>query len=94
MLWVLHLASDAGIVVTDYTDDALGELAEHPGGSGEFTRVLLRPRMTITDISRQKEAEGIHQRVHEFCALARSVNFPVACEPVVVGATSSGTEVR
>jgi len=29
MLWVLHLCADAGIVVTEYTDEAWGEMVEH-----------------------------------------------------------------
>src|SRR5581483_3047159 len=47
MLWVLHLCADAGIVITEYVDEAEGEMAEHADGSGEFTRVTLRPRMKI-----------------------------------------------
>ena len=82
MLWVLHLCADAGIVVTSYSDEAVGEMVEHPDGSGEFTRVVLRPYMTITDESRTAEAEAIHHRAHEVCALARSVNFHVELEPV------------
>src|SRR5260370_2937938 len=52
MLWVLHICADAGIVVTEYSDEAAGEMLEHPDGSGEFTLVTLYPRMTITDGSR------------------------------------------
>src|SRR5579863_4217850 len=52
MLWVLHLCADAGITITEYSDEAIGDVVENPDGSGEFTRVLLRPRMTITDSSR------------------------------------------
>ena len=89
MLWALHYCADAGIVITDYTDDAAGEVAEHADGSGEFTRVTLRPRMTITDAGRIAEAIAIHERVHHVCALARSVNFEVVCEPVVTGATAA-----
>jgi len=77
MLWVLHLCADAGIVVTEYADAALGEMAEHPDGAGEFTRVVLRPRMRITDAARVEEAIKIHDRAHHVCCLARSVNFPV-----------------
>src|SRR5580698_7401504 len=54
MLVLLHLCADAGIVVTDYVDEAEGELDEYTdehGDSGEFIRVVLRPRMTITDAS-------------------------------------------
>jgi len=86
MLWALHYCADAGIVITSYTDDAHGELSEHADGSGEFTRVTLRPRMTITDAARIDEAAAIHQRVHHVCALARSVNFEVVCEPVITAA--------
>jgi organic hydroperoxide reductase OsmC/OhrA len=86
MLWALHYCADAGIVITSYSDEAQGEMVERADGSGEFTRVMLRPRMTITDASRIGEAAAIHQRVHHVCALARSVNFEVACEPVVTAA--------
>jgi organic hydroperoxide reductase OsmC/OhrA len=87
MLWVLHLCADAGIVITAYTDDAAGEMVENEDGSGQFGRVLLRPRMTITDAARVEEARALHAKAHRFCFIARSVNFPVEHEPVV---TSSG----
>ncbi len=77
MMWVLHLCADAGIVVTEYADDALGEMAEHADGAGEFTRVVLRPRMRITDAGRVEEATKMHDRAHHVCCLARSMNFPV-----------------
>lgn len=83
MLWVLHLCADAGIVIVAYSDDAMGEVVEHSDGSGEFTRVVLRPRMKITDPSRVAEAIAIHDRAHEVCCLARSMNFPVEHEVVV-----------
>jgi organic hydroperoxide reductase OsmC/OhrA len=83
MLWVLHWCADAGIVVTEYADEAIGEMQERADGSGEFTRVVLRPRMTIEDGSRTAEVVAIHARVHEVCAIARSVNFPVQVEPTV-----------
>src|SRR5215470_17206822 len=35
MLWVLHLCADAGIVITEYIDEAAGEMIEHADGSGE-----------------------------------------------------------
>jgi organic hydroperoxide reductase OsmC/OhrA len=83
MLWALHWCADAGIVVTEYVDDARGEMVERGDGAGEFTRAVLQPRMSITDASRVEDALAIHARVHEVCAIARSVNFPVECKPVV-----------
>jgi organic hydroperoxide reductase OsmC/OhrA len=83
MLWVLHLCADAGIVITDYVDEPTGEMVEHADGSGEFTRVVLRPRMVITDAARTADAAAIHDRAHAVCCLARSVNFPVEHEVTV-----------
>jgi organic hydroperoxide reductase OsmC/OhrA len=83
MLWVLHLCADAGIVILDYTDEAVGEMVEHRDGSGEFTRVVLHPRMRISDAARATEAKEIHHRAHAVCGLARSMNFSVECEPEI-----------
>jgi organic hydroperoxide reductase OsmC/OhrA len=78
MLWVLHLCADAGIVIVDYLDHPEGETVDD-----RFTSVTLRPRMNITDAARRDDAAAIHARVHEVCCLARSVNFPVHCEPEI-----------
>ena len=86
MLWVLHLCADAGIVVTEYADQAEGEMIEHEDGSGEFTRVVLRPRMTVTDAARIADVIALHRRAHELCFVARSMSFPVEQDPVVVAA--------
>jgi organic hydroperoxide reductase OsmC/OhrA len=84
MLWFLHLCADAGLAVTEYEDDATGEMSEHADGSGEFTRVMLRPCAVITDPARIADAIALHARAHELCFIARSVNFAVEQEPVVV----------
>ena len=90
MLWVLHLSADAGIVITEYSDEASGEMIEREDGSGEFTRVVLRPRMSVTDAGRMAEAVAVHHRAHQVCALARSVNFAVECEPEVTQGRPGG----
>ena len=84
MMWVLHLCSSAGIAITEYSDEAFGEMAEHPDGAAEFTRVTLRPRMAITDPARIEEAQAVHHRAHQVCCLARSMNFPVDHQVVVI----------
>jgi organic hydroperoxide reductase OsmC/OhrA len=84
MLWVLHLCADAGIVITEYSDEPDGVMTENPDGSGHFTEVTLHPRMQITDAARTEEAKALHQRAHQFCAIAHSVNFPVLCVPSVL----------
>jgi organic hydroperoxide reductase OsmC/OhrA len=84
MLSMLHLCADAGITVTSYTDDATGIMRQNADGSGEFVQVTLRPRLSLADASRAPELHALHERAHELCFIARSVNFPVRCEPGLV----------
>ena len=77
MLWYLHLCSDAGIVVTDYIDDATGTMIESSNGGGQFTEVTLNPIVTVTEESMIEKANELHQRANELCYIANSVKFPV-----------------
>lgn len=81
MLWYLHLASDAGIVVLDYEDRPLGRGESLPSGAGRFAEALLRPRAVLKAGADLAKAEAIHHQIHEVCFIARSVNFPVRIEP-------------
>jgi organic hydroperoxide reductase OsmC/OhrA len=81
MLWVLHLCASAGITVTAYDDKPEGTMTENADGGGEFTRVVLRPHVTITDEARAAELPALHAQAHHLCFIARSVNFPVEHEP-------------
>lgn len=80
-LWYLGLCAGAGIVVTDYEDRAEGWMVEEAGGAGQFTRVILRPRVTLAPGTDAATAADLHHKAHEMCFIARSVNFPVAAEP-------------
>lgn len=81
MLWYLHYAAVDGVVVTRYADQpmAMGEVG--PAGAGRFTSAVLRPSIVLRTGSDDALAHAIHGRIHEVCFIARSVNFPVACEP-------------
>jgi len=83
MLWFLHLCSDAGIVVTAYVDNPHGVMVEEADGAGQFRSVTLRPEVTMADPTRHAETGPLHHRAHKLCYIARSVNFPVFCEPTV-----------
>ncbi|MGV6873255.1 OsmC family protein [Pseudochelatococcus sp. B33] len=81
MLWYLHYASDAGIVVTAYEDSPIGIGEVTADGTGRFTSAILRPRITVPPGADIDAATTIHHRIHEVCFIARSVNFPVSYEP-------------
>lgn len=83
MLWYLHLCADAGVVVTDYCDDAQGILAETANGVGRFTEVVLRPRVTVAAADMIEAAMSLHSEASATCFIAGSVNFPVRHEPLI-----------
>jgi organic hydroperoxide reductase OsmC/OhrA len=83
MLWYLHLCAVAGVTVTAYADDARGTMAEAADGSGRFTEVVLRPRITVADSSMLEAAAGLHKEANEKCFIANSVNFTLRHEPVI-----------
>lgn len=84
MLWYLHLAAEAGIVVTAYVDQASGVMVITADGGGHFTSAVLQPQVTIRPGGDPDLAARLHTRAHELCFIANSVNFPVACEPTVI----------
>jgi organic hydroperoxide reductase OsmC/OhrA len=81
MLWFLHLASDAGIVVRSYCDEPVGVGETAPGGAGRFVRATLRPRIDVEKGADIGIADRLHREVHRYCFIARSVNFPIDYEP-------------
>lgn len=80
MLSYLHMAVRAGVVVTAYTDDAVGTMRQE-GLGGAFAEVLLRPRVTVADASMVEAARAAHAEARKVCFIANSVNFPVRHEP-------------
>lgn len=94
MLWFLHQAANDGLVVVGYADEAVGTMRVESAGAGQFTDVVLRPRVTVRvpgpdddgdDVDDRPVTDArllaVHQRAHDHCFLARSVNFPVLLEP-------------
>ncbi|MDR7232318.1 organic hydroperoxide reductase OsmC/OhrA [Caulobacter sp. BE264] len=77
MLWYLHLASSAGIVVRGYRDSPLGVGESTPDGAGRFLRATLRPHIVVEAGADLAKADAIHHEIHKVCFIARSVNFPV-----------------
>lgn len=85
MLWFLHLCSVAGIVVVDYTDEAIGIMEETSDGSGRFKEVTLQPKVIITEASRIEEANKLHHQANKMCFIANSCNFPIKHVPACEG---------
>lgn len=78
MLWYLHLASVAGIVVRGYQDQPIGVGESTPDGAGRFLSATLKPHIRVERGADLAKADAIHHEIHKVCFIARSVNFPVA----------------
>ena len=81
LLSYLYLCAMEGIVVTSYTDNAIGIMIEEASGAGSFKEVTLNPIFAVTDESMVERAIELHHKAHEICYIANSVNFEVKCNP-------------
>lgn len=83
MLSYLALAAIKGVKVLAYEDAAEGTMSE-TGGAGHFTRVVLKPKVTIAADSDAELARELHRGANKVCFIAGSVNFPVDHEAEIV----------
>lgn len=80
LLSLLHVAVTHGVTVVAYADRPVGTLTQE-GIGGRFTRVLLRPRVTIADPAHVDLMPRVHEEAAAACFIASSVSFPVDHEP-------------
>ncbi|GAB08630.1 hypothetical protein GOARA_013_00740 [Gordonia araii NBRC 100433] len=90
LLAYLHACVEAGVVVLAYRDEATGTMRQD-GNGGSFSEVVLRPRVTVADESMVADALAAHDRAHEWCFIANSVNFPVRHDATVVVGSAPGS---
>jgi organic hydroperoxide reductase OsmC/OhrA len=80
MLWFLHFCSEASVIVIEYTDSATGKMIESADGNGKFAEVILNPKVIVKESWMIEKTALLHDKAHEFCFIANSVNFPVRHE--------------
>jgi organic hydroperoxide reductase OsmC/OhrA len=83
MLWYLGLTAGAGVVVTAYEDRPTATMTEEPSGAGQFDSVTLHPTVTISASSDAAKARELHEKVADYCFIARSINTPIHHEVTV-----------
>ena len=84
MLWFLHLACNRKFKVTEYHDEAVGLLEKRADGKEAITRVTLRPAVSFEGATPTPEQHAqLHEKAHERCFIANSVNSEVFVEPSI-----------
>lgn len=85
MLWFLHVASVAGVIVETYEDTVSATMVMNPDGSGQFSEATLHPHVTIS-AGDPGLVDDLHHKAHEMCFIARSLNFEIRCVATVAEA--------
>jgi organic hydroperoxide reductase OsmC/OhrA len=81
MLWFLHLARDAGLVVTRYVDEAVGTMAKDENGRTAFTRIALRPSIDFAgEDPAAEQLAHLHHAAHESCFIANTLRCEIVVE--------------
>jgi len=83
LLSYVALCANSGIVIRSYADAAEGTLSQQPDRNFAFSQVHLHPQVIIEPGGDLTKALRLHERAHEICFIARSVNFPVEVSPQV-----------
>ena len=76
MLWFLHLAAKARIDVVAYEDRCEAEMPED-----RFTRIVLRPEITVNGDVNEDRVRRLCEQAHRHCNIANSLSCPVELEP-------------
>lgn len=78
MMSYLYVCAQNNIEVLSYTDTAEAILKVEASGSGHFSKVTLKPIVTIKDASQLELAKSLHAKANSLCFIANSCNFQVA----------------
>ncbi|MGB5417272.1 OsmC family protein [Algibacter sp.] len=77
MMSYLYVCSQNNIEVLSYTDTAEAILNVEASGSGHFSKVSLKPVVTIKNASQIELAKTLHTKANSLCFIANSCNFPI-----------------
>ena len=87
-LTFLAIAARARLTVVDYQDRGFAVMSPAADGKLSITEITLEPRVTFAADVALERTEKFHEKAHDNCFIARSVNFPIKVlhTPVHAGA--------
>ena len=81
MLSFLHIAREAGFLITRYRDDAVGVMEKNAEGEMWVSKVTLHPQVTYEGRRpTPAERDEMHHAAHHICFIANSVKSEVVVE--------------
>jgi organic hydroperoxide reductase OsmC/OhrA len=88
MLTVVGIAEKAGLAIVSYSSTADG-LLEWRDASYEFTRVVVRPVITVSSSAAAAAMRAVVEKAERTCLVANSVRSTVLVEPTIVIVTAN-----
>jgi organic hydroperoxide reductase OsmC/OhrA len=88
MLTIVGIAERGNVPIVSYASSADG-LLEWRDGSYEFTRIVVRPTITVSHPDAVAALRAVVDRAHRSCLVANSIRSSVLIEPTIVVATAS-----
>jgi organic hydroperoxide reductase OsmC/OhrA len=82
LLSFLAVAARGGVDVVGYEDDAMGEMPDDLLPQ-RITRIVLRPRVTVSRGADRAVVERMLHEAHEQCYIASSLTTDVVVEPTI-----------
>jgi organic hydroperoxide reductase OsmC/OhrA len=88
MLSFLHVAREAGFLVTRYRDEAVGIMEKLDDGEMWVSKVTLHPEITYSGHQpTPAERDELHHKAHQVCFIANSVKTEIVVEEKVAAST-------
>ena len=84
MLWYLHMCAAHEVVVLDYKDNPIMEMEVKEFGNGDIRSATLSPTVRIASLDQRDQALAMHQKAHEKCFIAKSINFDIILKPTIL----------
>jgi len=83
MLSFLHIAREAGFLISRYRDEAEGVMTKREDGEMWVSQVTLRPEITYQGRQPTRaERDEMHHAAHHICFIANSVKTEIVVEEV------------
>ena len=83
MMSYFYVCRKNGIKISSYVDQPEGFLKVNKDGSGQFEKVILKPRIEIREGDKEK-AKGLHNSAGKLCFIANSCAFSIEYLPQII----------
>jgi len=83
-MFFLHLASEEGVTITAYQDDATAALIDTQKSARQIGDITLRPKVTTQTPLTEAAHMRLHDQAHAHCFIAASLTATIDIQPTLI----------